>query len=1259
MLGLAVPAFGAGAVDLTTPGATATVNGAVFQQGPLASSAGTGVLDPFLQVKNTGQDADIEKGYNTDAEPQFDEQDVWTEALLLSTVPTRDVEGTLYRVLYLDVNQVNSVPLISLDELKLYLVGSPLVTNYDPATEQFNGVAYPKIYDLGDSWVKLDYSLEAGSGKSDMTALIPETLFAGAGPNCQYGQPGCTTWLSVWNKFGVNHPNNDGFEEWSTEILPFVQLSKTATGTFDRAYDWTIDKSGSPLAHNLFAGASGDTDYDIKVDQTVTDTNIKVMGTVTITVPAKLPDGDSDAPDAVITSLTDVFDQSGTKTSGTFSDCAVPFTVKAGASRVCTYTVTGLATAGAGVNTATAVVTGTPQAFTTTASVAAFTPTVTGFPTVNVTDQFGAEAAYALGSASGDTTFDDDRTFSCSEDPSKYTNGTYSYTVKNTATITETGQKDDVTVTVNCYGPVVTKDASTYWKRAWAWEITKDKDAAYDLFAGGSVTHPYKVSVVPTKTDDGWGVKGSIHVVNPHPTAKMTLTSVSDLAGGISAPVICPTLEVAAGATLTCTYDSGAQSSPNSNPFGSTNTATASFGGASWTGTAAIVFSSVPNSEKDPVITVDDDNLTGEDWEAASATSWEYTKDFACPSDPAAYIDGKYSYSLTNTATINETGQKDTAKVDVNCYAPVVSKTAAGTFDKTYTWTIDKTKDGEYWKFIGDPATTHGYKVAVDQTITPSDYKVSGVITVANPNPSAAMSVNLSDSLSSGELATLTDCTNPVTIPAGTSVDCKYTASPKDDTPGTNTATATLNKVDFTATKDYTFTAKVIGYPIINVTDTNGGLGSASGDQAWEYTKDFACPTDPAKYVDGAWSKTYDNTATIDETGQTASSSVTLHCYAPVVGKSADATFDRTWDWTIKKTGDQTALELAVGQSFLVNYEVTVSATKTDAGYEVTGKVTVTNANPMAAMDVKVADAIGGTAAIIDCGGGAGDDTLTVPAGVKASCDYKIDFGATKPASTTNVATVTFNALELKAEKAFTWSLDTETDECISVSDSKYGDLGIVCAGDSPKIFKYSMFVGPHEVCGTYQYKNTATFTTNDSGTKGSSSWTVDINIPCGGCTLTQGYWKTHSEFGPAPYDETWGLLDTWYSPDAGVTWIDGDGLYKGAGELFFSPLTGFSWHHVFWTAPAGNAYYQLAHQYQAAVLNILNEASAPSSVTDAIAHAEMLFKKYTPAQIGALKGNDKVRKDFISTSGILGSYNTGKTGPGHCDEDSLSSRTD
>ena len=146
---------------------------------------------------------------------------------------------------------------------------------------------------------------------------------------------------------------------------------------------------------------------------------------------------------------------------------------------------------------------------------------------------------------------------------------------------------------------------------------------------------------------------------------------------------------------------------------------------------------------------------------------------------------------------------------------------------------------------------------------------------------------------------------------------------------------------------------------------------------------------------------------------------------------------------------------------------------------------------------------------------------------------------------------------------------------------------------------------------------------------------TLHVNVHCEtGCTLTQGYWKTHSKYGPAAKpDATWSLLPGGAGPDT----------------VFF--LSGASWYQVFWTAPAGNAYYNLAHQYMAARLNVLDGASAPSSVTDAITAATALFNAYTPAQIGAMDSKNAVRKQFIALAGTLGSYNEGLIGPGHCDE--------
>jgi hypothetical protein len=176
--------------------------------------------------------------------------------------------------------------------------------------------------------------------------------------------------------------------------------------------------------------------------------------------------------------------------------------------------------------------------------------------------------------------------------------------------------------------------------------------------------------------------------------------------------------------------------------------------------------------------------------------------------------------------------------------------------------------------------------------------------------------------------------------------------------------------------------------------------------------------------------------------------------------------------------------------------------------------------------------------------------------------------------------------------------------------------------------------VGPYDICGTYTVENTADFLTGDSGTTGEDSWTVTVDVPCvDGCTLTQGYWKTHSEFGPAPYDDTWALLP------------------NGADTMFF--LSGQSYYEVLWTAPKGNAYYNLAHQYIAAELNVLNGASIPSEALDAWNEAAELFSTYTPAEVDELKGKNgnELRAQFIALAEILDAYNNGLIGPGHCSE--------
>ncbi len=143
----------------------------------------------------------------------------------------------------------------------------------------------------------------------------------------------------MYNHFGIQYPNNDGFEEWATQVLPFVQVEKTAEGTFDREYDWDITKDFDGTYSKFIGDSATSHGYEVSVDLTTTDSNAEVTGEITLTVPDKLPDGEKNAPDAVVTSIEDVFDVGPTTGTVTCPDL-FPFTVQAGDPVVCTYSLT-------------------------------------------------------------------------------------------------------------------------------------------------------------------------------------------------------------------------------------------------------------------------------------------------------------------------------------------------------------------------------------------------------------------------------------------------------------------------------------------------------------------------------------------------------------------------------------------------------------------------------------------------------------------------------------------------------------------------------------------------------------------------------------------------------------------------------------------------------------------------------------------------------------------------------------------------------
>jgi hypothetical protein len=250
--------------------------------------------------------------------------------------------------------------------------------------------------------------------------------------------------------------------------------------------------------------------------------------------------------------------------------------------------------------------------------------------------------------------------------------------------------------------------------------------------------------------------------------------------------------------------------------------------------------------------------------------------------------------------------------------------------------------------------------------------------------------------------------------------------------------------------------------------------------------------------------------------------------YEVSVSKTANTTYTRTYNWTIQKTVSHPQLQLAKGQTFDVNYSVSVGASFVDSDFAVNGTITIANNTPLNATLQSVSDVISKPLesdinATVDCAG------ITFPYNLAAGASVNCTYSSALPdkSSRLNTATVTTSGAVggNTGQAAVTFGAPTsQVDECIDISDTLQGALGTVCFSGAGTTFSttitYTRTIGPFQECGTFDVMNIASFETNDTGATGSDDANVHVVIDCdqpdpgSGCTLTQGYWKNHA--GPA-----------------------------------------------------------------------------------------------------------------------------------------------
>lgn len=352
--------------------------------------------------------------------------------------------------------------------------------------------------------------------------------------------------------------------------------------------------------------------------------------------------------------------------------------------------------------------------------------------------------------------------------------------------------------------------------------------------------------------------------------------------------------------------------------------------------------------------------------------------------------------------------------------------------------------------------------------------------------------------------------------------------------------------------------------------------------------------------------------------------------YEVQVSKTAVPSYTRTWGWTIDKNADATNLLLSSGQSYPVNYTVTLDASSTDSDYAVSGVVSVRNPDPTNATTLtNITDQISGLLSTtpVDCG-------VTLPYVLAAGATLNCTYTQALPNATSRVNTATVTTSGVVGGGSGSANIvfgapTTVTDECVTVTDTNTTlSPSSLCAGVDtlPYVYSYTKDIS-YTQCGEHQYVNTASFITNDTAATNSDSWTVNVTVPCVlGCTLTQGYWKTHADITRKQYDNTWSQLS------------------NGPNTTFYS--SGKTWLQVFNTAPKGSPYYILAHQYMAAKLNQLNGADT-SSIDAALSWANTWFSSHSPSS--NLSKTEK--QQVLNYAALLDNYNNGVVGPGHCSE--------
>ncbi len=364
---------------------------------------------------------------------------------------------------------------------------------------------------------------------------------------------------------------------------------------------------------------------------------------------------------------------------------------------------------------------------------------------------------------------------------------------------------------------------------------------------------------------------------------------------------------------------------------------------------------------------------------------------------------------------------------------------------------------------------------------------------------------------------------------------------------------------------------------------------------------------------------------------------------------TATPTNTLTYKWTLDKTASWTSKEICKDIDPIPPVDYTITWTK-DAGTtvkEIKGTVKVTNGGAVAtdglAITVKVVNPSGSATYItqtVDVSGnpvldpnevGTYDYVINVAGQLSEGSQYKVTADITILNHSGHITTPPTPFGPSPSSAGFTWPTQTVVHDSATISDTSGLTTPLPVSASGSKTYTYNGLQ-----CG--ENKNTATLTFTDGGSPITKDVIVTLNCKdCkAGCSLTIGYWKTHSAAAPGKQEDAVNqYLPIWLGTPNGAKSVKVTTSAQAAGLLGYS-------------GDASNGINKLYGQLLAAKLNIANGAS-PSTISGTISSADAFLATHNAGDWSTLSKTEQ--QQVLKWVNILDQYNNGilPGGPTHC----------